>query len=81
MSQLQTKESHPFGHELAQVTELAEEYSISNGLDTIDEEQQYLNDRGLAKLRPDDYLSAIQGLSAMFFPERNHAASPAPLWI
>jgi hypothetical protein len=82
-SQLQTKEphSHPFGQELAQVTELAEEYSTGTRLDTIDEEQQYLNTRGLKKISPDDYLSAIQGLSAMFFPERNHAAAPAPLWI
>ncbi|OAQ72349.1 hypothetical protein VFPPC_12758 [Pochonia chlamydosporia 170] len=81
LSQLQNKESHPFGQELAQVTELAEEYSTNNRLDTIDEEQQYLDNRGLKKFSPDDYLSAIHGLSAMFFPERNHATSAAPLWI
>ncbi|KID90200.1 hypothetical protein MGU_02905 [Metarhizium guizhouense ARSEF 977] len=80
-TQAQAKDSHPFGHELAQVTELAEEYGVNSCLDTIDEEQQYLDNRGLKKLSPDDYLSAIQGLSTMFFPERSHATSAAPLWI
>ncbi|KAF5125439.1 hypothetical protein E5D57_010126 [Metarhizium anisopliae] len=80
-TQAQAKDSHPFGHELAQVTELAEEYSVNSCLDTIDEEQQYLDNRGLKKLSPDDYLGAIQGLSTMFFPERSHATSAAPLWI
>lgn len=78
-SQLQAKESHPFGQELAQVTELAEEYS--SRLETIDEEQQYLDNRGLKKFSPDDYLSSIHGLTAMFFPERNHITPAAPLWI
>ncbi|OAA42679.1 hypothetical protein NOR_04810 [Metarhizium rileyi] len=82
LTQLQPKESHPFGQELAQVTELAEEYNnTSVCLDTIDEEQQYLDNRGLRRFNPDDYLSAIQGVSAIFFPERNHATSAAPLWI
>lgn len=81
LTQLQAnKETHPFGQELAQVTELAEEYKTNNRLDVIDEEQQYLANHGLYKFCPDDYLSAIQGLSAMFFPERTHAAH-APLWI
>src|SRR5947199_305599 len=31
-------EPHPFGHELAQVTELAEEYSAQGRLHVIDEE-------------------------------------------
>ncbi|KHO00085.1 uncharacterized protein MAM_02008 [Metarhizium album ARSEF 1941] len=82
VTQVQTKESHPFGQELAQVNELAEEYSVSSHLESIDEEQQYLHHRGLQKLSPDEYLSAVQGLSAMFFPpEGNHTKSVAPLWI
>ncbi|GAB0132952.1 hypothetical protein EsDP_00001372 [Epichloe bromicola] len=81
LTQLQAKETHPFGQELAQVTELAEEYRTNNRLDVIDEEQQYLANHGLHKFCPDDYLSAIQGLTAMFFPERTHAAHAAPLWI
>ncbi|KND95160.1 hypothetical protein TOPH_00177 [Tolypocladium ophioglossoides CBS 100239] len=75
------KDAHPFGQELAQVTELAEEYSTNAGLATIDEEQQYLESRGLVKLSATDYLGAIQSLSAAFFAETKHAAAPAPLWI
>lgn len=76
-----SKDSHPFGQELAQVTELAEEYSTGTRLATIDEEQQYLQSRGLVKLSATDYLGAIQSLSAAFFPETKHTAAPAPLWI
>ncbi|KAJ6446089.1 NAD-dependent histone deacetylase SIR2 [Purpureocillium lavendulum] len=79
--QLMAKDQHPFGQELAQVTELAEEYSAGSNLDTIDEEQQYLDSRGLIKLSADDYLGAIQSLTSTFFPELRHAKPPAPLWI
>ncbi|KAG6041290.1 hypothetical protein E4U41_005118 [Claviceps citrina] len=79
--QTNAKEAHPFGHELAQVTELAEEYIVNTRLDVVDEEEQYLHNRGLKKLSPDDYLSAIQGISALFLPERKHVAPAAPLWI
>lgn len=79
--QLMAKDQHPFGQELAQVTELAEEYSAGSSLDTIDEEQQYLDSRGLVKLSADDYLGAIQSLTASFFPELRNAVPPAPLWI
>lgn len=75
------KETHPFGHELAQVTELAEEYHGNGRLDVIDEEQQYLNNRGLHKFSADDYLNAVQGLSTTFFPDLNHATATTPLWI
>ena len=75
------KDQHPFGQELAQVTELAEEYSAGSSLDTIDEEQQYLDSRGLVKLSAVDYLGAIQSLTASFFPELRNAVPPAPLWI
>lgn len=73
-----TKESHPFGQELAQVSELAEEYG--NKLKPIDEEEEvYLSSRGLAKFSADDYLGLVQSLSNTFFAE--HSAAPAPLWI
>ncbi|KAK5990591.1 hypothetical protein PT974_08860 [Cladobotryum mycophilum] len=74
------KEAHPFGPELAQVTELAEEYCSSGGLDSVDEDAEYLESRGLAKLSADDYLGAIHGVSSYFFPETAHL-KPAPLWI
>ncbi|KAG5983650.1 hypothetical protein E4U55_007574 [Claviceps digitariae] len=79
---IQAKETHPFGQELAQVTELAEEYTVKTRLNVIDEEEQFLFSHGLQKFSPDDYMSAIQSISAMFFPERRHATpAPPPLWI
>ncbi|KAL8718215.1 MAG: hypothetical protein Q9225_004623 [Loekoesia sp. 1 TL-2023] len=51
---------HPFGAELAQVNELAEEIS-ANEATAMDEEEQYLIDNGLCKFTVDDYLSEIQG--------------------
>lgn len=78
-----TKDSHPFGPELAQVTELAEEYSSGSQLELADEDTEYIRSKGLVKLRPDDYLSMIQGLSSFFFSEPSHPApaAAAPLWI
>ncbi|KAJ3496600.1 hypothetical protein NLG97_g2547 [Lecanicillium saksenae] len=72
------KDLHPFGQELAQVSELAEEYG--NKLKPIDEEEElYLSTRGLTKFSADDYLGIVTSLSSAFFPE--HSAAPAPLWI
>ncbi|TQV97295.1 hypothetical protein V2A60_000083 [Cordyceps javanica] len=74
------KESHPFGHELAQVSELAEEYGVGHQLKPIDEEEElYLSSRNLIKLTADDYLGIVHSLSSSFFAE--HPAAPAPLWI
>ncbi|KAL7791022.1 hypothetical protein V8C37DRAFT_166500 [Trichoderma ceciliae] len=77
------KDSNPFGPELAQVTELAEEYSSGSQLELVDEDTEYIRTNGLVKLRPDDYLSMIQGLSSLFFSEPSHPApkAAAPLWI
>ncbi|KAH0499131.1 hypothetical protein TgHK011_006347 [Trichoderma gracile] len=77
------KDSNPFGAELAQVTELAEEYSSASQLELIDEDTEYIRSKGLVRLRPDDYLSMIQGLSSIFFSEPSHSApaAAAPLWI
>ncbi|KAG5929732.1 hypothetical protein E4U42_004891 [Claviceps africana] len=78
----QAREMHPFGHELAQVTELAEEYTPNTRLNVIEEEEQYIFSQGLQKFSADDYMSAVQSISAMFFPERRHVApAPPPLWI
>ncbi|PHH87088.1 hypothetical protein CDD83_9329 [Cordyceps sp. RAO-2017] len=74
-------EGHPFGQELAKVSELAEEYNANSRLAPIDEEQQYLDARGLKKLTADDYLGAIQSISSTFFPEAAHAVQPSALWI
>ncbi|PHH70928.1 hypothetical protein CDD82_6847 [Ophiocordyceps australis] len=80
-SQRAAKESHPFGHELAQVTELAEEYNAGAHLTPMDEETRLLESQGLVKLSAADYLSVVQSLTAVFFSEPEHGPSPAPLWI
>lgn len=76
-----TVDEHPFGHELAQVSEIAEEYGISQEkLAIVDEEEQDLISRGLFKFRAEDYMSEIQGLFAMAFGESKRPAM-APMWI
>jgi hypothetical protein len=73
-------EAHPFGNELAQVTEIAEEYGISQEtLTVVDEEEQELLSRGLFKFRAEDYMSEIQGLFMSAFSDVK--PSMAPVWI
>jgi len=73
-----TPESHPFGNELAQVTELAEEFGIQT-MAMIDSEEQELASRGLLKFSAEDYISEIQSCFAAVFGD------PAPVrtmvWI
>lgn len=79
-----SESSHPFGQELAQVTELAEEYASAAAdkkRPAASKEEQELNDLGLKKFSPEDYISEIQGLFATFFSETRHARAPAPQWI
>lgn len=79
-----SESSHPFGQELAQVTELAEEYASAAAdkkRPAASKEEQELNDLGLKKFSPEDYISEIQGLFATFFNETRHARAPAPQWI
>lgn len=77
------KDSNPFGAELAQVTELAEEFSSRSQREQMEEDVEYIRSKGLVKLRPDDYLSMVQSLSSIFFSESSHPApkAAAPLWI
>ncbi|KAI1397642.1 hypothetical protein F4819DRAFT_490351 [Hypoxylon fuscum] len=70
---------HPFGNELAQVSELAEELGVKEKMQVIDEEEQQLISQGLCRFRPEDYLAEVQGLFSTFFkPER---ADVTPVWI
>jgi len=56
-------EQHPFGPELAKVSEIAEEFGISEErLAVADEEEKELVSKGLFKFRAEDYMSEIQGL-------------------
>ncbi|KAK2010158.1 hypothetical protein LZ32DRAFT_387791 [Colletotrichum eremochloae] len=73
-------ESHPFGRELAQVTEIAEEFGIKG--DVMYEEECLLKAEGLYKFAADDYLSEVQSLFPKFFTD-SHApqSSMATAWI
>jgi hypothetical protein len=71
----------PFGQELAQVTELAEDFGATSRLDVIYEDEQYLRTRGLAQMSADDYLNEIHEVMATFFPEHQQAVPSTPMWI
>ncbi|KAK4238253.1 hypothetical protein C8A03DRAFT_33763 [Achaetomium macrosporum] len=59
---------HPFGPELAQVSELAEEYGVKEQVvNVVDVEEQEMLAKGLLKISADEYLSEIRSLFATFF--------------
>ncbi|KAM0329998.1 hypothetical protein ACHAQA_004167 [Verticillium albo-atrum] len=78
-------ESHPFGRELAQVSEIAEDYGIKHSI--LDQEEQALKAQGLHKHSAEDYLGEVQGLFHAFFHEsyaqpQSHARpAAAEMWI
>ncbi|CAN8098974.1 unnamed protein product [Discula destructiva] len=76
--------AEPFGQELAQVTELAEEYAISAAKKTrhiATLEERELAERGLQKFSPEEYAAEISSLISTFFGEALHVKNPAPQWI
>ncbi|KAL0936510.1 uncharacterized protein CTRU02_208725 [Colletotrichum truncatum] len=81
--QEKTTESHPFGRELAQVTEIAEEFGIKDHV--MDEEERNLKAQGLRKFAAEDYLAEVQTLFTSFFPDTVASHSPqrpmAAAWI
>lgn len=78
-----TGEDHPFGQELAQVSEMAEQFGIGEKLQVIDEEEQELVAQGLCKFSAEDYLGEIQGLFSKFYdmPAPRHANRMGVVWI
>jgi hypothetical protein len=70
---------HPFGNELAQVSELAEEYGVQEQMvDMTEREEQAMLQKGLLKFSADEYMSDVRGLFASFMvPPRPVAAA----WI
>lgn len=53
--------NHPFGAELEQVNELAEEIGARDVM-VLDDEELFLMSHGLQKFGAEDYLDEIQGL-------------------
>jgi len=52
--------NRPFGNELTQVSEAAEDFGSNAGW--LDEEEQEMRSKGLMKFNADDYVSEILGL-------------------
>lgn len=73
-------EAHPFGNELAKVSELAEEFGVQEKMKVIDAEEQELIAKGLYKFRAEDYMSEIHGLFLTAFGE-SQKRSISPMWI
>ncbi|EKD11943.1 uncharacterized protein L3040_009396 [Drepanopeziza brunnea f. sp. 'multigermtubi'] len=73
-------EPHPFGNELAQVTEIAEDYGIAEGiLAEVYQEEQELIARGLFKFGAEDYMSEIHNIFMGAFGPAEPTISSA--WI
>lgn len=73
-----SQSQHPFGPELAQVTELAEEYGVKEKLNELDAEEKEMLSKGLFKFSASDYLSEIDGLRSMFSTIK---PVPTAVWI
>lgn len=71
-----TEDHHPFGRELAQVSEMAEEFSIKRS--AMEEEEFAIKQMGLHKHSADDYLNEVQGLFVSFFGNNSRTAYPQP---
>lgn len=67
---------HPFGNELAQVSELAEEFGAT--IRTMEREEMELASRGLRKFGAEDYLDEIQSLFETVFGDDEPLAA---IWI
>jgi predicted DsbA family dithiol-disulfide isomerase len=78
--QKQSEHSHPFGQELAQVREIAEEYGVDERLHAVDEETQHMEAHGLFKFTAQDYLTEIQCFLADRFTDVQQP-QPVALWI
>ncbi|CAK7214401.1 hypothetical protein SCUCBS95973_002134 [Sporothrix curviconia] len=84
-------ETHPFGHELAKVSELVEEFGqeteqqqpstafSSNPI--YAEEERELARQGLKKYSAESYISDIQSLMSTFFADARPVAATATAWI
>jgi len=60
--------SHPFGKELEQVNEVAEDFGVSDSV--LDEEEQLLRRKGLKKFGVVDYMMEIEDLYGGVFEDK-----------
>ena len=80
---VEAMDHHPFGKELAQVTEIAEEYGLTEIMTApiMDPEEQEMLSRGLLKFCADEYLSAIQPYFEAAFAEPKAKPAVSTMWI
>ncbi|KAK8089672.1 hypothetical protein PG997_004633 [Apiospora hydei] len=71
--------NHPFGQELAQVSEIAEDYGVSDKLDLVREEQKELASKGLCSFKAEEYAAEVQSLFTTFFQPEPYR--PQEIWI
>ena len=75
-------EPHPFGKELAQVSELAEEFSsVTDSVIIVDPEEQELVNNGYFKFSADQYIAEIHGFWQDAFSETTPKPLVTALWI
>ncbi len=60
--------AHPFGRELEQVDEVAEEFGVRGSL--LEEEERLLREQGLQKFGAQDYIAEIEALFGGVFEDR-----------
>jgi len=65
-TELGSVDEHPFGAELAQVMEVAEEFGVKD-VCIWDEEEQFLFNQGLGQFSAEDYINEIQSLFGKAF--------------
>ncbi|KAK4192663.1 hypothetical protein QBC35DRAFT_198734 [Podospora australis] len=72
---------HPFGPELAQVSEIAEEYGIKEQLNVAVAEEKDMLSKGLVKFSASDYLCDVREIYDSFFSEAEPVPVAASSWI
>jgi hypothetical protein len=69
---------HPFGPELAQVREIAEEYGLKERLKLVEREENDMVVKGLLKFSGMDYQHEIQSLYNSIFGDESPLVFVAP---
>ena len=71
--------NHPFGKELDQLMEVAEEFNGAVRNIELDEDYTFMQSNGLRRFDASDYMLEISGLYPFRFEE--HIAVVEPTWI
>ena len=78
---VETMDHHPFGKELAQVTEIAEEYGLTERMAIVAPEEQELISQGYHKFSAEEYIAAIRPYYKAAFGEPKAKPVTSSMWI